>query len=114
MESVGRLKRANVGCNGGRNGRGVQWLVGLLGLVMLMGTAAQGQRTPTQRERILDEPFRLRMDEEIPAGKRVLLDWGGGCGLRCWTSMTMLTAISMGVTMVGIRCAGSGYICGAI
>ena len=32
---------------------------------------------PQQRERLLDEPFRLMMDQQVPTDKRALFDWGG-------------------------------------
>ena len=53
-----------------------RWLAGM-SLVLVIGSVAQGQRAATQRARILDEPFRLQMDQDIPASKRAVLDWGG-------------------------------------
>jgi hypothetical protein len=37
-----------------------------------------------QRERVLDEPFRLMMDEQVPTSKRALFDWGGWFRSSYW------------------------------
>ncbi|MBN2210408.1 MAG: alginate export family protein [Sedimentisphaerales bacterium] len=38
----------------------------------------------TQAERILDEPFRLKMDASAPAGKRAVVNWGGWFRSSFW------------------------------
>ena len=54
-------------------------------LVLAAGAPAGAQSVDqNQRERIVDEPFRLRMDEDAPAGKRVLFDWGGYFRSSIW------------------------------
>ena len=57
-----------------------------LGLCIL-GTVlpAQAQTDDQgQRERVLDEPFRLMMDEQVPTEKRALFDWGGWFRSSYW------------------------------
>ncbi|MCP4711541.1 MAG: alginate export family protein [Planctomycetes bacterium] len=60
-----------------------------MGLLFLAGVGsntelfAQTAEQP-QRQRILDEPFRLRMDEQIPTEKRMLFDWGGWLRSSYW------------------------------
>ena len=53
----------------------------LLVLVALVGVCIPqtgwGQAGSPQAQRILDEPFRMRMDEQVPVAKRVIFDWGG-------------------------------------
>jgi hypothetical protein len=47
--------------------------------------ALQGQTdNMSQRERLLDEPFRLVMDEQVPTAKRTLFDWGGWFRSSYW------------------------------
>ncbi len=49
------------------------------------GSIVDGQDQPgSQRQRILDEPFRLQMDRQIPANKRLILDWGGWFRSNYW------------------------------
>ncbi|KPK74277.1 MAG: hypothetical protein AMJ79_14595 [Phycisphaerae bacterium SM23_30] len=60
-----------------------------LGLLFLLGVAANGRLNAqitdqTQRQRLLDEPFRLRMDEQVPTAKRALFDWGGWFRSSYW------------------------------
>jgi len=38
----------------------------------------------SQRQRILDEPFRLQMDEQVPTGKRAVFDYGGWFRSSYW------------------------------
>jgi len=51
---------------------------------LLAGGAVQGQGIPAQREEILDEPFRLTMDETVPPAKRAVFDWGGWFRSSLW------------------------------
>ncbi|MBN2375485.1 MAG: alginate export family protein [Sedimentisphaerales bacterium] len=54
-------------------------------LIVLAGSAtAWGQDYGSQAARILEEPFRLKMDEEVPLDKRVVFDWGGWFRSSVW------------------------------
>ena len=54
-------------------------------LIGLIGSAtAWGQGEGSQAARILEEPFRLKMDEEVPLDKRVVFDWGGWFRTSVW------------------------------
>ncbi|MBN1435910.1 MAG: alginate export family protein [Sedimentisphaerales bacterium] len=52
-------------------------------ILILAATDAQAQPT-AQRERTLDEPFRLVLDESVPTTKRALFDWGGWMRSSYW------------------------------
>jgi hypothetical protein len=45
-------------------------------LILIVASGGAGAQQ-SQRERTLDEPFRLRMDEQVPSAKRTVFDWGG-------------------------------------
>jgi len=66
------------------------WSVWFLAGLALMGPltmpANAQSADQTQRERILDEPFRLNMDDQTPAEKRVLFDWGGYFRSTFWAA----------------------------
>jgi len=54
-------------------------------LVLMIGAGhLQAQTSSSQRERLLAEPFRLMMDQEVPTEKRALLDWGGWFRSSYW------------------------------
>ena len=65
----------------------VSWL-GVVVLVLLMLAAgadrAGAQDAASQREQILDEPFRLVMDQDVPAAKRAVFGWGGWFRSSVW------------------------------
>jgi len=58
----------------------------LMGVVVLLalGSAALAQQAPPEQQRLLAEPFRLLMDEQVPLEKRVLFDWGGWFRSSVW------------------------------
>ncbi|MBN1845864.1 MAG: alginate export family protein [Sedimentisphaerales bacterium] len=58
----------------------------LCALGVLLGPVGRlaGQGPTSQRQRILDEPFRLQMDEQVPTDKRVIFDWGGWFRSSYW------------------------------
>ena len=58
-------------------GRPFSALLAIIMVGVICCSSAQAQAPAAQRERILDEPFRLRMDQDVPAAKRALFDWGG-------------------------------------
>jgi hypothetical protein len=61
------------------------FLAACLGLLLPVSVAFS-QATPGvfQRQRIIEEPFRLMMDEQIPAEKRMLFDYGGWFRSNYW------------------------------
>lgn len=65
----------------------IVWVLGwaLVLLAALGGGTALGQGAEwSQRERALEEPFRLQMDADVPTGKRALFDWGGWVRNSFW------------------------------
>lgn len=79
--------RKSCACSGFLSGR--KWQVLILGMafgLLTGGIPAKGQPAEqVQRERILEEPWRLQMDQQVPAAKRVLLDYGGWFRSGYWT-----------------------------
>ena len=56
-----------------------------VGLLLCTGATTLAQPgDPSQREAIIDEPFRLQMGEEHPIDKRMLFDWGGWVRSSYW------------------------------
>ena len=77
------------GQNGCAYGRISLIAVGLsfVGFVLFFGSPSElfGQGFGSgQRQRILDEPFRLQMDESVPTDKRMVFDWGGWFRSSYW------------------------------
>jgi hypothetical protein len=67
--------------DGAYNGFGGQWRIWVIGLIFGVlpgGMATYGQSAgQVQRERVLEEPWRLQMDQQVPAAKRLSFDYGG-------------------------------------
>jgi len=59
-------------------------LIGILGFGWSAEATFGQVGESSQRQRILDEPFRLQMDEQIPTDKRVTFDYGGWFRSSYW------------------------------
>jgi len=78
------IRKVNIFGKGSR----VCCLLGLVLVVMLLvgqGYVYGQGGAQVQRQRILDEPFRLEMDEAVPVDKRVVFDWGGWFRSSYWS-----------------------------
>ncbi len=74
-------KQLNAGVAIGRTGLLLAAVLAVVG-AWTAGAFAQAERT--QAERILDEPFRLKMDASVPTGKRAVVNWGGWFRSSLW------------------------------
>ncbi len=57
--------------------------LGVIMAVSVLSGVVLGQEV-SQREKILDEPFRVKMDEQVPSAKRAVFDWGGWLRSSVW------------------------------
>jgi hypothetical protein len=60
------------------------WLAIFIAIPLSSAVWAQTPQISAQRQRVLEEPFRLMMDQQVPTEKRVLFDWGGWFRSNYW------------------------------